>query len=333
MTDDYDISDLSKHVWIPVVTFLADFDIYVEHIGDLETLLKYIPKDMWPIIDGVAYRYSREFIKEHGLQQYSKLPSLGKIRGHQLVEVLAFLLKIAFQRGYFMYKFKNLDLIPPPNDSVDHKAILAQMLSMGSPDRPDMSTNIDVFLQRAVSLCTKPEQVNGSLGILGDSMVSIMTPHLEDWAAVLGTIYYYGILSAKAESELEEERLSKIEVKVERGARIGNIIISSTVQNSFNRIHHNIDSLKGSGQSDVAEALRHVTAAVVASDDLDENQTNELLERLEEISRQATLRPKKRSRFIKDILNGIAIGMGAAGGLATVWSTWGPAISRFFGLG
>lgn len=100
------------------------------------------------------------------------------------------------------------------------------------------------------------------------------------------------------------------------------------------RISVNVSALEKSGNFDVAEAMKHLTEAVTNSRELSERQQSELLDQLEEISRQATLAPDKRSSsgVIKALLAGIATGLGAAGGLAEVWSTWGSVITRFFGL-
>jgi hypothetical protein len=100
MDDQYTTDDLHRHVMMPVLEFLTNFEIYLEHLGDLEAILEYIPKDIWPIIDTVAYQNSEQFIRDHGLERHSRLPSFGNVRGHQLREALAFLLKTAWQRGY-----------------------------------------------------------------------------------------------------------------------------------------------------------------------------------------------------------------------------------------
>jgi hypothetical protein len=96
----------------------------------------------------------------------------------------------------------------------------------------------------------------------------------------------------------------------------------------------NVSTLEKSGSSDIAKAIKHLTEAVANSSELSERQQVELLDQLEEISRQATLAPDKRSssRVIEALLGGITTGLGAASDVAGVWSTWGSAISSFFGL-
>jgi hypothetical protein len=334
MVDQYDPDDLRSHVMMPILEFLSSFEIYLDNIGDLEAILQYIPDDIWPIIDTVAYQSTDRFIDEHGLQQYSQLPSFGNVQGHQLREALAFLLKIAWERGYLMYKFRKYAHIPPPHESADPQAIMDRIVSMGGPNRPDLSTNIEVFLQRAVSISTDPGPIRRSLRGLGDDLASIVEPYLDDWSDAVRTAHGYGILSAKAESQLKEDRLSKIEVTVREGGTIGNVIISERIQDSFNKAHMPITVLKESHKSDIADALRHIADEVAVSEELSEEEKDEVLERLAEIGHQAELPVDKRIRaLVRDLLAGTAGVIGAAGGLAGVWSTWGPTISRFFGLG
>ena len=93
-------------------------------------------------------------------------------------------------------------------------------------------------------------------------------------------------------------------------------------------------ALTEAGHSEVATALRQLADAVSKNQELSDKQRTEILAQLDEIARQANTPAEKRSALgvIRSILSGIATGLGAAGGLAEVWSTWGPAIAKFFGL-
>lgn len=96
----------------------------------------------------------------------------------------------------------------------------------------------------------------------------------------------------------------------------------------------NITSLQNSGYAEVAEALKNLTEAVVNSQELSSEKQSEVLDQLTELSRWATLTAEQRAKpgVLKAVLGGLATTLGAAGGLAEVWSTWGPAIRAFFGL-
>ncbi|HHT9123355.1 MAG TPA: hypothetical protein ACFYEF_10855 [Candidatus Wunengus sp. YC63] len=96
----------------------------------------------------------------------------------------------------------------------------------------------------------------------------------------------------------------------------------------------NITSLSESGAHEVAEAIKQITEAVSKSSDLVATNKSMVLEQLEELSEQALLPAENRSKpgILKAIISTLATTLAAAGGLAEVWSTWGPAIQKFFGL-
>jgi hypothetical protein len=96
----------------------------------------------------------------------------------------------------------------------------------------------------------------------------------------------------------------------------------------------NIRHLQGSGSSNIAEAIEKLTQAVTGSQKLQDQEKTVVLEQLEELSKQAVLPADQRVKpgALKAVVNGVATTLGAAGGLAEVWSTWGPVVMRFFGL-
>jgi len=95
----------------------------------------------------------------------------------------------------------------------------------------------------------------------------------------------------------------------------------------------NILNLKGNGNSEIANALKFLTEALKTNQEIEIDQRTEFINQLEELSKQATLPLEKRKiGVIKAILTSLATGLGAAGGLAEVWSTWGHIIIKFFGF-
>jgi len=96
----------------------------------------------------------------------------------------------------------------------------------------------------------------------------------------------------------------------------------------------NVTALSSKGYSEVAGALKALTESVTRSAEMRPRDRTELLDNLDELSRQAALAEKKRAKpaVIKSILLGISTALAGAGGLAEVWSTWGPTIQRFFGF-
>jgi len=196
---DDDLVQIAPQVRNEVTAFLANFDIYLTHIGDLEAQLRLIPSGMWAIIDSTAYGLTSSFMEEHDLDKHSRLPSYEGVSGHHLEEALVFLLKVAWEKGYLMYKFRKLDYIPSPAHGVDPLAVYDQMLKLA---RPNMADNIEVFLQRCISVVTEDSPIRRTLGTLGKDVLRIMNPLSERWANVVRGAFASGVLIGKAEMEL-----------------------------------------------------------------------------------------------------------------------------------
>ena len=99
-------------------------------------------------------------------------------------------------------------------------------------------------------------------------------------------------------------------------------------------ININLSNLSASGQSDVVQALKAITEAVVKYPDLTTVQRTESLDQLNELSKQAALPPEKRSGLgvLRAIFSSLSVSLAAGGGLAEIWSTWEPTISKYFHL-
>lgn len=97
-------------------------------------------------------------------------------------------------------------------------------------------------------------------------------------------------------------------------------------------ISNNVGRLEERGQNNIAEALNNLCEAVATSDEIDLEAKAIALDQLEELSKQALLTPGARSKpgVVKAIITGLGSTLGAAGSLAGIWDTWGPAISAFF---
>ncbi len=96
----------------------------------------------------------------------------------------------------------------------------------------------------------------------------------------------------------------------------------------------NVSTLAESGHAELAKAIKELTEAVAASQELSADERAYVLENLEALSEQALLPPNERAKsgVIKSLVAGVGASLSAAGGLAEVWSTWGAAIRAFFGL-
>ncbi|MFD1045226.1 hypothetical protein ACFQ1S_06290 [Kibdelosporangium lantanae] len=193
------LDKLRDQIHLPVKAFLTDFELYLEHVGDMRAQLDLIPQGMWPIIDTIAYRHTDTFLNQSGMRDARPLAGNVDVR-----ESLAFLLKVAWERGYLMTHFHRLKYIPRPSRPVDPLAIMDMIIAQGVPARPGRSLGnaIEVTLQRAVSMCTAPEPFTRTLRMLGDDLHATVQPHLNLGCDTVRTVHAYGILAARAEATI-----------------------------------------------------------------------------------------------------------------------------------
>lgn len=97
----------------------------------------------------------------------------------------------------------------------------------------------------------------------------------------------------------------------------------------------NISSLAQGGHVQVADAIKHLTEAVAGTQTLAPPQRADALDILQELSRQAILPADERAKpgVLRAMFDVLTSSLGAAGGVAAVWQTWGSAIKAFFGVG
>ncbi|KOX27086.1 hypothetical protein ADK67_14810 [Saccharothrix sp. NRRL B-16348] len=197
------LSKLKDELNLPVLAFLVNFDNCLEEVGDLQAQLDLIPRGMRPVIDAVAYSQTDTFLRRSGL---GDAPPAA--RPDDVSESLAFLLKVAFERGYFMLHFHRLDYIPRPVHPVDPLAIMDLIIAEGDPAHPDrtLGNAIEVTLRRVISQSTEPDVAIRTLQMFGDGLVSTVQPHLDLWCDVVRSAHAYGILAARAEIKISATR-------------------------------------------------------------------------------------------------------------------------------
>jgi hypothetical protein len=182
----------------PVVAFLVDFENYGAGIGRFEALDERHPGNMWAIIDGVGYESAARFIEEHDLAEQRMLGQDSPL------DLLALLLRIAWQMGYFMFQFRRYDRIPIPRAPVDPIAIMDRTVDVAAG--AGIGPEIEVFLQKAVTLRTEPEAIRRTCftPFAGDEVERLLTPLMEEWAQALRAAYGLGLLVARIETDLTE---------------------------------------------------------------------------------------------------------------------------------
>ena len=116
------------------------------------------------------------------------------------------------------------------------------------------------------------------------------------------------------------------------GSTIG--VLNTGEIDEIKDIAMNLQTITGEGSEDLSKAIKELTAAIAESDDLAGEAREECLALVQELSKQAALPKDERSHrsVLRSVLSGLATTLGASGGLAETWTTWGPTIKVFFGL-
>lgn len=130
------------------------------------------------------------------------------------------------------------------------------------------------------------------------------------------------------EKKLERKlaAVKKIEVKIEGHGNVVNMgsMVDNVISNTL--------KLTQAGDKEIAVALESLTKAISSNATIDDPAKQQYLEQLNTLSEEA-LKPEDK-RLPKSVLQTmITYGLGtlsAAGNLAEVWGTWGPAIKLFF---
>lgn len=112
------------------------------------------------------------------------------------------------------------------------------------------------------------------------------------------------------------------------GGQIGVLNVAGIIDS----IEQNLSAVTQAGGENLVEAIKCLTEAVMASNELKEDQIKQALEHLEFLSSQAALPIEKRSKagVVKSVLNGFSRLIATASDVSQIWSTWGPHLESTF---
>lgn len=118
-------------------------------------------------------------------------------------------------------------------------------------------------------------------------------------------------------------------MKIEIGGNVG--ILNTGTMQTIGDLNIEVNKVDLAGHHQVAEALKMIAEGITNSTELSTVKKDEALQQMQELARQASLPSEKRATkgVITALLTGLATTLGAAGGLATVWNTWGSTLQRF----
>ena len=149
-----------------------------------------------------AERCLDEFMKRAKIDEHTQVQAPNGKR-LPVRDALLFLLQSAWDKGYFMAKFYRQRRIPPPKEVASAQAVLDWIIEEHE-GLENIGASIDVFLQRAVSLCTEEEPIERSLRLFpfGDALFKIVQPSLVAWSDSVRSLFGSGIVASEAEDAL-----------------------------------------------------------------------------------------------------------------------------------
>ncbi len=191
-----------------VLGFLATFEHALEAAGSLEDQIRLVPEGLNLFKNAFAHSYVEKFMTSKKIKNDEEVQAAYG-RRVRVKEALLFLLQCAWDKGYFMAKFYRRRQIPPPKDVVSTQAALDWIIQEHK-SVANVGACIDVFLQRAVSLCTEEEPLRRSLEVLpfGDELLKAMKNDLTVWGDSVRSMFGSGIMASEAEDALVERGLS-----------------------------------------------------------------------------------------------------------------------------
>jgi hypothetical protein len=108
------------------------------------------------------------------------------------------------------------------------------------------------------------------------------------------------------------------------GGQIGVLNVAGIIDS----IEQNLSAVTQAGGENLVQSIKCLTEAVMASNELKEDQIKQALEHLEFLSSQAALPTEKRSKagVVRSVLDGFSRFISTAADVSQIWSTWGPQI-------
>jgi len=162
----------------------------------------------------------------------------------------------------------------------------------------------------------KCQEVLGLQGVFGELGDSIRALHQDDRIATIAETLKEAVAS-----------MERIHIHINQ-SQIGTINLGKIVGN----IENHLSQVTGPSSEDIVAALKSLAEAIANDKSLEPENRQELLENVEFLSQSASEEPDKwRKGVIRAAIDAISRGLTIAASAASVWATWGPTISAFFG--
>lgn len=200
-----------------VLAFLATFEHALDAVGDIEQVIKLVPPGLVPIKDLFALQYADTFIQQANLTTGPDFGQKGKLPV-SLKDLVVFLLQCAWDKGYFMEKFYRHKRFVPPQRTIEARAVLDYIVEKYR-GVDNLGICVDVFLQRAISMCTEEDALLRTLQTFsfGQTLTELILPHVDLWGDSVRSLFGCGALTSEVEDELlrkEDQRPTTSKVPV-----------------------------------------------------------------------------------------------------------------------
>ena len=115
--------------------------------------------------------------------------------------------------------------------------------------------------------------------------------------------------------------------------KVSDSVIGSVNSGDIEKIDVAMTTIQRSGNTEVAEALKSLTEAVLENTQISSTLKNELIQNIGFVSQQVSVPAEQRNKgVLKSVLTGIKNSVGAVSSLVDLWSKVEPLFSSYFGL-
>lgn len=194
------LGNAEESVHANTIEFCAKLDHVLSNVS-IPQLLSMVPRGLVPLKSLFTQRYGSDFMAETGLSASADdMLEKGTVRislGAYVIQMLM----MAWDRGYFMYKFYSHQRIPPPQGEVEADGLMGYLTDKYG-DLDNMNVLLEFDVQHAISLSTTTRALTDTLEMFHPGLHACFEPHLPAWAEAVRSVFGFAALVAKVEDEM-----------------------------------------------------------------------------------------------------------------------------------
>jgi hypothetical protein len=124
-----------------------------------------------------------------------------------ITQLLVDQLMHACECGYLMVNFRRDGMLKSRTSRVDPNEVAYRITQLGSGHRQNLAGQIEVFLQRAVSIATENRILLDALRTADAALAAQLGPHVDEWSEKMRSAYAWGMLSAQVDGSEKDSEL------------------------------------------------------------------------------------------------------------------------------